>query len=199
MSSEEFAEFVSLKGFEDDYEIQTTYPFTIKKKSNQRIIAEGDYRQNGYVCVNLNGKLYYKHILIAKQFLKNPDNLPQIDHISRDRSDYHLSNLRYVSSSDNSKNKRCSTANTNIIYEYVDDIPDEVTVVNSYDTKANHYVFENYYFHDNVFYYFTGIQYRKLHINTEKKSGSLYVNMNDINNKQVQVHYSKFKRLYNLI
>ena len=46
MSSEEFAEFVSLKGFEDDYEIQTTYPFTIKMKSNQRIIAEGDYRQN---------------------------------------------------------------------------------------------------------------------------------------------------------
>ena len=56
MSSEEYAQFVPLLNFENDYEIQTSYPYNIKKKSNQLIIAEGEYRQNGYICVNLNKK-----------------------------------------------------------------------------------------------------------------------------------------------
>lgn len=197
-SEEEFVKFVPLKGFEDNYEIQTTYPYNIRNKSNQRIIAEGEYRQNGYICVNLNKKLYYKHILIAKQFLSNPDNLPQVDHKNRDKTDYHIDNLRFVSNSDNGKNKRHSTSNENIVYEYVDEIPNEAIVVDFYDSKFNHYEFENYYFYDNVFYFFNGVQYRKLHIN-EFKIGLKFVCMNDVDNKKVQVYYTKFKQQHDLI
>ena len=198
MTSDEFAQFVPLKGFEEDYEIQTTYPYNIKKKSNQRIIAEGEYRQNGYICVNLNQKIYYKHILIAKQFLSNPDNLPQVDHKNRDRTDYHIDNLRFISNSDNGKNKRRSTINENIVYEYVDEIPDESIVVDFYDSKFNHYEFENYFFHDDVFFFYNGVQYRKLHIN-EFKVGSKFVSMIDVDNRRVHVYINKFKQQHDLI
>ena len=120
------AEFVPLKGFEADYEIQKEFPFVIRKKSNNRIIAEGDYRKNGYPCVSLNNKLFYKHKLVAKQFLDNPNNLPEVDHISRDRTDYHLSNLRYVSRSLNQQNK---TSYKGVKVIYVDDIPDSSTII----------------------------------------------------------------------
>ena len=34
------AEFEPLKGIENDYEIQTTYPYNIRKKKTGRILAE---------------------------------------------------------------------------------------------------------------------------------------------------------------
>ena len=191
-SQNDEAEFEPLKDFENDYEIQTTYPYNIRKKKTGRIIAEGD-RGQGYVQVRLNRKSYYKHRLIAKQFLENPDNLPEVDHINHDRSDYHLSNLRYVSRSTNQRNRTVSTINS-IIYEYVDSISDEAIVVDEY----NGHDFTDYYFHDDVFYFYNGVQYRKLHIN-QMKNGGLYVHMQDNEGKQVNILYSKFKKLHDLI
>ena len=85
------------------YEILNQYPFTIRKKSDKRIINE--YVNNvGYISVCLNRIPYLKHRLIAIQFIPNPNNLPQVDHINHDRTDYHLSNLRWVSLSQNHYN-----------------------------------------------------------------------------------------------
>ena len=187
------AEFEPLNGFEQEYLIQKEFPFVIKKKSNNRIIKEG-INNFGYPRVSLSGKPYLKHVIVAKQFLDNPNNLPEVDHISRDRTDYHLSNLRYVSSSQNCKNRTVSTYNTSIIYEYVDEISDDAIVVDEYSGHE----FTDYFFHDNVFYFFNGVQYKKLHIN-EKKNGSLFVHMKDIEGKNVQIMYSKFKRLHDLL
>ena len=192
-SQNDEAEFEPLKDFENDYEIQTTYPYNIRKKKTGRIIAES-IRNDGYVVLQLMGKIYLKHRLIARQFIENPDNLPEVDHINRDRSDYHLSNLRYVSRSTNQRNRTVSTINS-IIYEYVDSISDEAIVVDEY----NGYEFTDYYFHDDVFYFYNGIQYRKLHVNTDKRSGSLFVHVQDIDGKQTRVYYSKFKKLHDLI
>ena len=186
---QELVQFVPLLNH-DDYEILNQYPFTIRKKSNKRIVTECR-KDNGYPCVTLNGKLHYKHRLIALQFLPNPDNLEQVDHKSRDRTDYHLNNLRFVSASTNQRNK---SSNQNVTYEFVKEIPDEAIKVTDY----NQHRFEDYYFHDDVFYFFNGIEYRKLHVN-EKKSGAKYVNMMNTDNKRVKVCYSKFKQLYNLI
>lgn len=43
----------------------------------------------------------YIHRLVGKAFLNNPLNLPQIDHINGCRTDNNVSNLRWVSVSDN--------------------------------------------------------------------------------------------------
>ena len=52
-------------------------------------------------------------------------------------------------------------------------------------------------FIDDVFYYYTGNNYKKLHVN-ENKNGSKSVRMIDDNRKNISVYYSKFKKLYNL-
>ena len=192
MSTESAIQFVPLKGFEDDYEILNEYPFTIRRQSDQYEIKEST-AGNGYVTVHLNGVTQNKHELIALQFIPNddPEHKTQVDHKNKHRDDYHIENLRWVTRSQNGLNK---SSHLGIIYEYVDDIPEDSLVVDEYGKHK----FEDYYFYDDVFYFYNGIQYRKLHIN-EMKDGTRYVKMKNIDNKYVTVCYSKFKRLHDLI
>ena len=206
MSSEEgsVVDFETLKGF-DDYEILNEYPFTIRKKSNKRVISES-LRNNGYIQVNLNGKSYYKHRIIALQFLQNPDpiNHDVIDHINHDRTDNHLSNLRWCSSSDNSKN---ISSRNGIQYEFVDDLPDDAMVIDFYNTKTERREFDNekyYYWFDednnkDVFYgKITNEVYKILHHNISK-SGNEWDSMRDKNNRNVNLYINRFKQQHDLI
>ena len=143
--------------------------------------------------LQINRRKFYKHVLIGKQFIKNDDpiNKTQIDHINRDKTDNHINNLRWVSNTENQYNLGSKKG---IHYEYVDEIPDESIVVDTYGAHK----FENYYYHDNVFYFYNGIQYRKLHI-IEYKNGSKCVHMTDSNGENIGVYYNKFKKQYDLL
>ena len=180
-----------------DYEININYPHQIRKKSNNDIVAECN-NGIGYLCCLLNGKTYYKHRIIAQQFIENddPENKTEIDHINNQRDDNHISNLRWCSRSDNCKNKTKSSVNTDIIYEYFDKIDDESIEVTDY---GNHQ-FEFYYYSEkeDSFYFYNGIKYRKLHVNIHKGNGSAFVNMYDTNKKYVKILFNKFKRLYDI-
>ena len=182
---------------DSDYEIWSEYPYPIRKKGSERIIKEYIPKKFGYVMCHLNSKTYRKHRIIAQQFIPNddPENKPFIDHINHNRTDNRIENLRWVSYSENNKNKskRCG-----VVYEYFDDIPceseDGIIDVRDYDERQ----FENLYYCDDWFYLWNGIQYRRLHINHDKKSGLAYVNVNDTEGKKCGICYSKFKRLYGI-
>ena len=90
----------------DDYEILNEYPFTIRRKKDSYEISEFK-NGKGYIGVKLNGNKHYKHILVAKQFIENddPDHKTQVDHINHDRTDYHIENLRWITPSNNQRNK----------------------------------------------------------------------------------------------
>ena len=205
MSAEEGMTFVDLC-VDNNYEIGTTYPFVIRRKSDGFIPKEYVHQQSGYICVNLNGKPYKKHRLVALQFIENddPENKTEVDHINHDRTDYHLSNMRWVSGSTNSMNK---SVHKGVVYDFIDDIPDDAIVVDFYDTRTEHRVFNEkqyYYYQDDegndIFYARItddGL-YRIMHINT-KKNGTLVVNMKDINHKQVSVVIDRFKYQYGLL
>ena len=185
-------EFVTLKNH-DDYEILTVYPFTIRKKSNRYEVKE--FRNNdGYIRVKLNGKQYLKHQLIAEQFIPNPDNLPQIDHVNHDRTDYHINNLRWISRSKNSYNK---ASYKGVQARYVDSIPEDSLVVDYYETKTEQHEFEGYYFHNGNFYYDNDCNYRVLNIN-ENKTKCKYVRMMDKNNQSVSVVIARFLEQHDL-
>ena len=192
MSTEKVVEFVPLLDFESDYEILNDYPFTIRRKKDHYEISE--YHTKGYVQVSLNLVSHMKHILIAKQFIQNDDSehKTQVDHINHDRSDYHLSNLRWVTPSENQRN-RTSTCNVN--YTFVDELSDDSIKLTDY---GNH-KFDEYYYDESTdkFYFWNGIQYRELHVNVDKY-GLNYVNAVNINKNRVKIYYSKFKRLYNI-
>lgn len=171
------------------YEILNEAPFTIRKIKNKRPVSL--YEENsGYLRTNLSGRKYLFHRLLAIQFIENPypKQYKYVDHINHNKRDNSLSNLRWTSSKGNCLNK---TSNKRIEYEFVDKLPDGNIKVDSY----NNHRFDNLYYHDDVFYFYNDVYYRKLHIN-KNKQGILFVNVIDTNNKHTQICIRKFKRLH---
>ena len=88
------SQFVPLKDFEDQYEIQTTYPFHLRHKETN-VIFGGIYTERDGMIVMVGNKHYRLHRLIAKQFLPDYSERKPIFHKNGDRFDNHLDNLTY--------------------------------------------------------------------------------------------------------
>ena len=188
MTSESVSEFVDLVGYESDYEIQNEYPHAIRCKRDGRIISES-LTVYGYVQVHLNRNTKLKHILIARQFIPNPDNLPEVDHISKIRSDNRIENLRWCTQSTNAENR---SGNKGLTYTFVVELPKNAVEITHYGK----YEFRNYYYDDDAFYMKTinDDEYRVLPILTI--NGSNCVKCKDINGKYIRIMVKKFKKLY---
>jgi hypothetical protein len=98
----EYPEQKDIPGFEGKY--QATQDGRIYSLKNKIFLKQYDDTY-GYNTCNLGGKTYKIHKLIGMTFLENPNSHIQIDHINRNRKDNNVSNLRYVSSSENQINK----------------------------------------------------------------------------------------------
>jgi hypothetical protein len=131
--------------------------------------------------------MHLHHRIIAEQFLPNPDNRPHIDHINHQRDDNHIENLRWLSRSDNLRNKSSSRR---VQYTYDDELPADAIVVDEF----NGHHFTNYYHHDGTFWYYTGEAYRRLHNNTRARGGSLFVVMFDDEGVKRQVSVANYRR-----
>tara|TARA_R110000824_G_scaffold360843_1_gene548602 strand:- start:32 stop:472 length:441 start_codon:yes stop_codon:yes gene_type:complete len=83
------------------------------KKTNN--FLKGSINSDGYVLVDLfnNGKRSNKkiHRLLAEHFIENPYNLKEVDHMNRIRNDNKLTNLRWVTHSQNNQNKSVNKNN----------------------------------------------------------------------------------------
>ena len=178
----------------NDYEIFTEFPYDIRKKSTGKIVSES-LNGEGYVCLKLNGVQYKKHRIVAIQFIEN--DLPliktEVDHINRERGDFHIENLRWVSRKENNLNK---SSFKGVECEFIDyeETPDDLVQVNDYGVHE----FEDYYYSpdNNLFYFDTGVNLRILHINFKKENGSAYVYARDKENRKVSIYFTKFKKIY---
>ena len=171
-----------------DYEINNLYPHQIRRKSNQRIISESLEKPRGYLICHLNRKKYDKHRVIALQWLDNhnPDKYKCVDHVNHNRLDNRLENLRWTTYTGNNNNRFNQT--------FVDKLPDDAIVVDKY----NEHTFENLYFHDDVFYFYNGINYT-IKEKQMTKWGLYRIRATDMNGERICIYYSKFKREYGLI
>jgi hypothetical protein len=70
----------------------------------------------GYAQFELNQggfkKMVLKHRLLAELFIWNPDDLPCVDHIDRNRLNNSIENLRWCSYEGNNRNRSMSNRNT---------------------------------------------------------------------------------------
>lgn len=75
------------------------------KNINTNRILKPRKQHNGYLVVNLSicGKIktYTIHRLVAKLFIPNPQNLPQVNHIDLNRENNYVENLEWCSASYN--------------------------------------------------------------------------------------------------
>ena len=117
-----------IKGYEGLYQVsnlgrvKSLHQRAIKRNSKIKINYEQILKpvigKNGYSTVTLykkenNNKLknnYKIHRLVAESFLNNSQNFPQVNHIDENKQNNKLSNLQWVSSSQNNnhgtRNKR---------------------------------------------------------------------------------------------
>lgn len=62
---------------------------------------------NGYIRIELwknqRGRKFYMHRLVAEAFLRRPSNCTEVNHKDLDRANNHVSNLEWVTSSENTR------------------------------------------------------------------------------------------------
>lgn len=163
---------------------------------NKRFI--GAYDKYGYIIVGFHNKgkthTFKIHRLVMAYFgPPQPEGMLEIDHKNHICDDNRIENLRWCNRVQNNKNR---TGANKVQYELFDEIPaDEEDIIEIRD-YGNH-EFQDLYYADNCFYLYTGINYRRLHINY-KKTGAAFVYVYDIENKMTTIYYAKFKKLYGL-
>lgn len=80
-------------------------------KKRRKFLKPSENKVFGYhyitLCKDGKRKQFRVHRLVAIHYIPNPDNKPEVDHIDRDRINNHVSNLRWVTGSENCQNKKC--------------------------------------------------------------------------------------------
>jgi hypothetical protein len=96
-----FIFMVQVNGFDDYFVTEDGKIFSVKL--NRFIIQRLD--EKGYLSVSLNQngfKKYMKvHRVVALTYLSNPDNKPQVNHIDGNKQNNNVSNLEWVTGSEN--------------------------------------------------------------------------------------------------
>lgn len=103
-------------GFEDNYLVNSsgliksvTRLDKLGRKWDEKILKS--FKNNkGYLQVTLykNEKAFHStiHIIVAKTFIPNPENKPQINHINGIKNDNRIENLEWVTSKENHEHAR---------------------------------------------------------------------------------------------
>ena len=181
------AAFTPLTDFENSYEIEIDEPHRIRRIGSDRFLTPSLHRLSGYMRVCLNGRSYQLHRILARHFIPNPDDLPQVDHIDRNPLNNALENLRWVSSSENMRNRGGYTVRRR---EYLHDPPNDITEITRFDDVDYE---ENKYF----FCYENDRVVQRIHdhkwllLAQTPHSGYLRISMYDPNRRQHNIYMHK--------
>ncbi|CAL6096404.1 Conserved_hypothetical protein [Hexamita inflata] len=183
-------EIKTIEGF-PRYSINTAGEIFDTKKNKeitQTLNTDGYMRVR---LVNENNKRFtkYVHRLLAEAFIPNPLGLPEVDHSSNQRNDNNLKNLRWVSRSENQKNKNRNGRNDDL-FEFVDNLPEDAVEVEFY---SGHELQDFYYSESqNKMFFNNGIRIRILIPRIQGKC--LYYLCFDRFNKRVSISLTRLQK-----
>ena len=135
------AQWEPLTDFEDEFVIETEPPHRIRRVWDGFMPKISLCKGTGYYQVCLNKRTYLYHRILAKHFIPNPDDLPDVDHIDRNRANNSLENLLWVTRSQNNRNRTVKKYGKR---EYIDHAPNDITEIrtfNDVDYPENRYFF----------------------------------------------------------
>ncbi|CAL6071526.1 Conserved_hypothetical protein [Hexamita inflata] len=142
----------------------------------------------GYYQVTIQNEFgsdqFFIHRLVTEAFLgERPDNY-DIDHIDRNRQNNQLSNLRYVTRSQNLRNRSSYVGHT---AEYLEVLPNTCVKLNNF----KHHTFDRYFIdiESNQIYSFDNNQYRKLILTKDNR-----YQPKDINGKFASIYPHKLTK-----
>lgn len=104
----------TIEGFENYQVSNMGRVKNIKTGHILKPFLRGSRENNKYYSVELKGKAYFIHRLVAKAFLPNPDNLPQVNHKDENKLNNEITNLEYCTQSEN---RRYSIERGSIVYK----------------------------------------------------------------------------------
>ena len=176
-----------LTDFENVYEIETKEPHRIRRIYDGFMPKISICKGTGYYQVCLNKRTYPYHRILANHFIPNPDGLPEVDHVNKNKADNKISNLRWVDRSENLRNRSKYVKQKT---EFLDHAPDDIIRITEFNGVE--YQPYKYYFcfkNNRVIQRVNGFKWQWLartpHQNTVR------VIMRDINGRNHQVNLHK--------
>lgn len=110
-------EWRAVEGYEGRYEVSNLgrvrsldrydsytcdrYPNGFKRKRHGRMMSPHINKLTGYEHIILEGKMHLVHRLVAKAFVNNDNNCPEVNHINEIKSDNRSENLEWTTRSGN--------------------------------------------------------------------------------------------------
>ena len=100
----------------ENYDNYAVSSFGRVKNTKTGKILKGSVDSYGYLIIDLYENAIRKthkiHRIVANAFIDNPDDKLCVDHKDNDRANNHISNLRFATSKENSRNSKLSNNNT---------------------------------------------------------------------------------------
>ena len=85
--------------FDSNYKV-SNYGRIFSKRTNK--ILKGELTEKGYIRVALTEhKRYLVHCIVARTFIPNPENKPQVNHIDGNKQNNYVDNLEWCTQSEN--------------------------------------------------------------------------------------------------
>ena len=105
---------IEIKGFPDYFITESGDVYSEKKKGGIKKLNPGINKNYKRVVFTKDRKIIFKriHQILAETFIPNPENKKFVDHIDRNKQNNNITNLRWVTFSENQRNSNKYKNNT---------------------------------------------------------------------------------------